>query len=126
MIRTMLKSKLHKARVNGLCLDYEGSITIDAKIMAQADLFPYEQVEILNLNNGARFNTYVIEGEAGEKDICLNGPAARLAKLGDIIIILSYCQLTDDEMDNFQPKLVYLNKDNDIEQIRHFIDTMPS
>ena len=122
----MLKSKIHKARVNGLCLDYEGSITIDSNLMAEADLLPYEQVEVLNFNTGTRFNTYVIEGKAGGKEICLNGPAARLAKLGDNIIILSYCQLTDKEVSYFQPKLLYLDKNNEIEQIRHYIDTLPS
>ena len=88
-MRIMLKSKIHRARVTGLNLDYEGSITIDRKIMEEADILPYEQVQVLNINNGARFVTYAIKGEPDSGEICLNGAAARLGVEGDTIIILS-------------------------------------
>ena len=108
-MRTMLKSKIHRARVTGLSVDYEGSITIDQKLMAEADILPYEQVQVLNINNGARFTTYAIEGSKGSGQICLNGAAARLAKKGDLIIILSYCQVEDRDAANFMPRLVYVD-----------------
>ena len=111
-MRVMLKSKIHRARVTDVNIDYEGSITIDRKLMEAADILPYEQVEALNLNNGARFTTYAIEGEQGE--ICLNGAAARLAVKGDIVIILAYCHINDDEANDLTPKLVYVDERNTI------------
>ena len=111
-MRTMLKSKIHRAHVTGLNIDYEGSITIDRKLMKEADLLPYEQVQVLNINNGARFMTYAIEGESGE--ICINGAAARLVVKGDKVIILSYCHVEDSEATNFAPRLVYVNAENNI------------
>ena len=111
-MRTMLKSKIHRAHVTETNINYEGSITIDQKFMEEADILPGEQVQVVNLNNGARFDTYAIEGEKGE--ICLNGAAARLAIKGDIIIILSYCHLDDDEARNFIPRLVYVDASNTI------------
>ena len=111
-MRTMLKSKIHRAHVSETNIDYEGSITIDRNLMEEADILPGEQVQVVNLNNGARFDTYAIEGEKGE--ICLNGAAARLAIKGDIIIILSYCHLDDDEARNFIPRLVYVDASNTI------------
>jgi len=109
-MRVMLKSKIHRARVTDANIDYEGSITIDKELMETADILPYEQVEVLNINNGARFSTYAIVGERGE--ICLNGAAARLGIKGDLVIILSYCHIPDDEADNITPKLVYVNEKN--------------
>ena len=88
-MRIMLKSKIHRARVTQLNIDYEGSITIDKKLMEEADILPYEQVQVLNINNGARFTTYAIEGERESGEICINGAAARLVAKGDVIIILS-------------------------------------
>lgn len=123
-MRMMLKSKIHRARVTGLNLEYEGSITIDKKLMAEADILPYEQVEVLNLNNGARFTTYAIEGVRESGQICLNGASARLAKRGDIILILSYCQMDDSEAVNFLPSLVYVNNHNRIIETKHSIETM--
>ncbi len=121
-MRTMLKSKIHRARVTGLDLDYEGSIAIDRGLMAEADILPYEQVQVLNLNNGARFTTYAIEGgESGE--VCLNGASARLASKGDIIIILSYCHIEDSEAENFMPKLVYVDARNRITHTKRAIET---
>ncbi len=112
-MRIMLKSKIHRARVTQLNIDYEGSITIDRKLMEETDILPGEQVQVLNVNNGARFTTYAIEGEASG-EICLNGAAARLAAKGDTIMILSYCYVEDDEARNFTPKLVYVDAKNAI------------
>jgi len=111
-MRIMLKSKIHRACVTDANIDYEGSITIDKKLMEEADIFPYEQVQVLNINNSARFTTYAIEGESGE--ICLNGAAARLVTKGDKVIILSYCHVENDEAVNFGPKLVYVDAKNAI------------
>jgi aspartate 1-decarboxylase len=113
-MRTMLKSKIHRARVTDANIDYEGSITIDKKLMAEADILPYEQVHVLNINNGARFSTYAIEGEEGGGDICLNGAAARLAAKGDLVIILTYTSVSDEEAQDYMPKIVYVNENNEI------------
>ena len=121
-MRVMLKSKIHRACVTDVNIDYEGSITIDRKLMEEADILPYEQVEVLNINNGARFNTYAIEGEKGE--ICINGAAARLAVKGDITIILSYCHVEDDEAGNFIPKLVYVDNKNAITETKPTVGTI--
>lgn len=124
-MRVMLKSKIHRARVTQLNLSYEGSITIDKKLMKEADILPYEQVQVLNINNGARFTTYAIEGEeSGE--VCLNGAAARLAAKGDIIIILAYCHVGDDETHDFTPRLVYVNAKNAITKSKQAAEAMPS
>ena len=122
-MRTMLKSKIHRARVTNGDIDYEGSITIDRKLMEEADILPYEQVQVLNINNGARFTTYAIEGESGE--ICLNGAAARLAAKGDIIIILTYCNVADEEARNFTPKLVHVDAQNNIIEAKRGIEAIP-
>ncbi len=124
-MRTMLKSKIHRARVTALNIDYEGSITIDQKLMEEADILPYEQTEVLNLNNGARFITYAITGKRQSGQICLNGAAARLAKKGDIIIILSYCQIEDSETVSFLPKLVYVDNKNNIVETKRAIEALP-
>ena len=122
-MRTMLKSKIHRARVTETNIDYEGSITIDKKLMEEADILPYEQVEVLNINNGARFTTYAIEGECGE--ICLNGAAARLAVKGDIVLILSYCHVDEEEAQNIVPKLVYVDANNAITETKRVVEAMP-
>jgi len=119
---SMLKSKIHRARITGLSLEYEGSITIDSKLMSEAGMLPYQQVEVLNLNNGARFVTYAIEGDENSGQVCLNGAAARLAKKGDIVIILAYCQLEADEAATFIPRLVYVDSKNRIIEVKHTID----
>jgi len=113
-MRTMLKGKIHRARVTQVDVDYEGSITIDKSLMEASDILPYEQVEVLNINNGARFSTYAIEAEPGSGAICINGAAARLAAKGDIVIILSYCHVPDDEAINVIPKMVYVDENNRI------------
>jgi len=114
----MLKSKIHRAHVTETNINYEGSITIDQKILEEADILPSEQVQVLNLNNGARFISYAIEGKRDSGEICLNGAAARLAIKGDIIIILSYCYVDDDEARNFIPKLVYVDANNAITETK--------
>jgi len=112
----MLKSKIHRARVTDASIDYEGSITIDRKLMEAADILPYEQVHVLNVNNGARFTTYAIEGEQGE--IHINGAAARLAAKGDVVIILTYCNVEEGEASNFMPKLVYVDAKNAMTELK--------
>ena len=113
-MRTMLKSKIHRARVTDGNIDYEGSITIDKKLMKAADILPYEQVHVLNINNGARFSTYAIEGEENRGDICLNGAAARLAARGDVVIILTYSDMEEEEARSYHPRLVYVDAQNRI------------
>jgi aspartate 1-decarboxylase len=113
-MRTMLKSKIHRARVTRCNVDYEGSITIDKDLMEAADLLTYEKVDVLDINNGTRLHTYVIEGERGSGEICLNGAAARLVAKGDIVIILSYHVVTDDEAVSATPRLVYVDSENRI------------
>lgn len=113
-MRTVLKSKIHRARVTDANLDYEGSITIDRLLMEAADILPYEMVHVLNVNNGARLQTYAIEGEKGSGEVCINGPAARLVSRGDMVIILSYAVVGDEEARSIEPKLVYVNEQNAI------------
>ena len=124
-MRIMLKSKIYRACVTKLNLDYEGSITIDKKLMEEADILPYEQVQVLNINNGARFTTYVIEGKKENGEICLNGPAARLAAKGDFIIIVSYCHVEDSQASNFMPKLVYVDAQNALLETKRAIEAIP-
>jgi aspartate 1-decarboxylase len=114
----MLKGKIHRARVTQVDVDYEGSITIDKSLMEASDILPYEQVEVLNINNGARFNTYAIEAEPCSGIICINGAAARLAAKGDIVIILSYCHVPDDEAINVIPKMAYVDENNRIVEMK--------
>ncbi|MDF7805944.1 aspartate 1-decarboxylase [Pontiellaceae bacterium B12219] len=108
----MKKSKIHTATITGLELYYEGSITIDRDLMEAADLLPNEQVQIVNLNNGQRFVTYTISGERGSGAIELNGPAARLAAVGDKIIIISYGNYEDQEAKEFNPVVVFVDDQN--------------
>lgn len=108
----MLKSKIHRARVTQVNLDYEGSITIDRTLMDAADLYPYERVDVLNVNNGARFSTYVIEGDAGSGIIGLNGAAARMAVPNDLVIIVSYQTMEDDEARALKPVVVHVDAQN--------------
>lgn len=111
-MRTMLKGKIHRARVTDANLDYEGSITIDSLLMEAADILPYEMVHVLDIDNGARFETYAIEGERGSGEICINGAAARLVAKGDIVIILAYKVVSDEEARSSHPSLVYVDESN--------------
>jgi aspartate 1-decarboxylase len=114
----MLKSKIHRARVTECNVDYEGSITIDKLLMEAADILEYEQVEVLNINNAARFTTYTIEGEKGSGVICLNGAAARLVAKGDTVIILCYRQIPDEQAYTMSPTMVFVDKENRIVDIK--------
>jgi aspartate 1-decarboxylase len=114
MLRTILKSKIHRARVTEANLYYEGSITIDVKLMRAADIIEGEKVEVFNMNNGQRLETYAISGKAGSGVVCLNGPAARGACVGDEIIIVSYVLSEDKEIGSIKPKLVKVDGKNNI------------
>ena len=114
MLRTMLKSKIHRATVTEANLHYEGSITIDRTLMDAAGLIEYEQVHIYDIDNGNRFSTYVIAGEPGSGVVCLNGAAARMVSGGDLVIIACYAVYDDNELKGFRPTLVYVDKDNRI------------
>ena len=119
MNRTMCKSKIHRATVSEANLNYVGSITIDKELMLAADLLPYEKVQVVNIDNGARFETYVIEGESNSGCICINGAAARLAQQGDLVIIISYGEFNEAELKAFEPKVVHVNESNAIVNLTH-------
>ncbi len=112
MQRELLKCKIHRATVTDANLHYEGCITIDRELMDAAGLVEYEKVAILDINNGSRFETYVIEGARGGGEICLNGAAARMVHKGDLVIIVSYCSLTDDEIAGHKPRIVFVDENN--------------
>ena len=114
MIIEVLKSKIHRAKVTQAELNYVGSITIDEALMDAANIIANEKVQIVNNNNGARFETYVIRGERGSGTICLNGATARLAQVGDIVIIMSFAHMEMNEARTYQPLLVFPNPDNKI------------
>jgi aspartate 1-decarboxylase len=114
MLRTMCKSKIHRATVTGADLNYIGSITIDPVLMEAADLLEFEQVSVVNVNNGARFETYVIPGEPGKGEICLNGAAARLVHPGDKVIVISYAQYDEAEMETYRPQFIFVDEQNRI------------
>jgi aspartate 1-decarboxylase len=109
MERRMMKSKIHRATVTESNLDYEGSITIDSALMEKANIIPYEQVDIYNVTNGERFHTYAIKGEPHSGVICINGAAAHKGRKGDVIIIVTYANYTENELVNFEPKKVYVD-----------------
>ena len=120
--RNMLKSKIHRARVTECNVDYEGSVTIDANLLKAADILPYERVEVLNVNNSARFTTYAIEGDPGSGVICLNGAAARMVSIGDIVIILTYQDIPHEEAAHVKPRMVYVDNRNRIQSTKN-VDT---
>ena len=120
MVITMLKSKIHRATVTQSELDYIGSITVDESLMKASGLREYEKVEIADVNNGSRFSTYVIAGEANSGINCLNGAAARNVATGDKIIIMSYASMTEAEADANPPKVVFVNDDNSISRITRY------
>jgi aspartate 1-decarboxylase len=124
-MRIMLKSKIHRAHVTEVNLNYEGSIAIDKHLMEEADILPCEQVQVLNVNNGARFETYAIEAEPDSGAISIRGAAARLAAVGDIIIILTYCRVDEEEARNFAPTLVYVDEKNVITRTKRAIGAIP-
>src|SRR3954462_12626865 len=112
MRRRMMKSKIHRATVTDANLNYVGSITIDRELMDLGDLLDYEQVAVVDIDNGARFETYVIEGEPGSGTICLNGAAARLVQPGDKVIIISYADYEQSELEGFEPTIVHVDTAN--------------
>ena len=123
--RTMLKSKIHRATVTDADLNYVGSITLDRVLLEAADIRPYEHVHVVNISNGARFETYAIEGPAGRGDVCLNGAAARLAHPGDLVIVLSYATFEEAELEGYEPIVVHVDEAN--RQVEGLVaDTVPA
>ncbi|WP_457621716.1 aspartate 1-decarboxylase [Persephonella sp.] len=116
MRRTILKSKIHRITITGADLHYEGSLTLDEAIMEAANLVPFEKIEVYNVNNGHRFSTYVIPGQRYGGECILNGAAARLGHAGDIIIIVSWADLDEEELKNFKVNLVYMDEENNIKE----------
>ena len=114
MQRTMLKSKIHRARVTGADINYEGSITLDPHLMKAADILPHEQVHVLDVDNGQRFVTYAIEGDPGSGTVQVNGAAARLVQIGDTVIVISYAQFEEDQLAGLEPVVVRVDGNNRI------------
>ena len=117
MLLTLLKAKIHRARITQCDLNYEGSITIDRALLDASGILPFEQVDVLNINNGARFTTYAIEGAAGTGVIGINGAAARLAQAGDLVIICAYGHLPAGEARNYKPAIVLVDANNAIGKV---------
>jgi aspartate 1-decarboxylase len=114
MRRTMLKSKIHRATITGSDLHYVGSITIDEELLDAADIREHEQVHVVDVDNGARFETYTISGERGSGEICINGAAARLVHTGDTVIVISYAEYAEQELQSYVPRVVHVNRENQI------------
>lgn len=117
MTITMFKGKLHRLRVTEADLYYEGSITIDEALLKEAGLLPYEKVQVVNVNNGARLETYTIPGREGSRTVCLNGPAARLAAKGDEVIVIAYAQMTSEEARQHRPRVVLVDEENNPKEV---------
>ena len=117
MQRFMMKSKIHRATVTDADLHYEGSITIDERLMEEANMIPFEQVEIYDVNNGERFSTYIIKGKRNSGTICLNGAAARKVAKGDLVIIVTYVAVDDEEAKRWKPKCVRVDAANKIKKV---------
>ena len=120
MVCEMLKGKIHRATVVQAELDYVGSITVDEDLLDAAGIYEYEKVQIVDINNGSRFETYTIAGERGSGMICLNGAAARCVSVGDKIIIMAYCQMERSEIASHQPKVVFVDDKNKVEKITRY------
>ena len=120
MVCEMLKGKIHRATVIQAELDYVGSITIDEDLLDAAGIFEYEKVQIVDINNGSRFETYTIAGERGSGMICLNGAAARCVSTGDKIIIMAYCQMEQSEVAAHQPKVVFVDDNNHVSKVTRY------
>ena len=127
MQRTMCKGKIHRATVTQANLNYIGSITIDQDLLEAADIYPYEKVQVVNITNGSRLETYAIAGARGSGVICLNGAAARLTSEGDIVIIISYGQYDEEEIRKLVPHVVFVDQDNQITETKHvpLIEMLP-
>lgn len=120
MYVTMLKGKIHRATVTQAELDYVGSITIDSRLLEKAGILEYEKVQVVNVNNGNRFDTYTISGERGSGMVCLNGAAARQCSVGDKVIIMAYASMTPQEAKENLPKVVFVNDDNSINRVTRY------
>ena len=120
MLLTMLKSKIHRAVITEAKLNYVGSITIDKSLMDTANILEYEKVQIVDIDNGNRFETYAIAGDAGSGIICVNGAAARCVQPGDKIIIMTYCQVNEDEAAKFKPTVVFVDENNNVKEITQY------
>ena len=120
MTVTMLKSKIHRATVTQAELDYVGSITVDIALLEQAGIFEYEKVQIVDVNNGARFETYTIAGERGSGVMCLNGAAARMVQTGDKIILMTYVNVTPEEAKEMRPTVLFVDEKNQITSITNY------
>ncbi len=117
MILTLCKSKIHRARVTEAELYYEGSLTVDTDLLNASGILSYEKVQVVNVNNGERFETYIIPGQAGSGVICLNGPAARLGSVGDEIIVIAYAEFDEAEAKKYEPTVVLVDQKNKIKQV---------
>ncbi len=122
MLLTLFKSKIHRATVTQADLNYAGSLTLDPDLMDAAGMLLHEQVQVLNINTGDRFSTYIIEGERGSGVVCLNGAAARLGQPGDLVIVLTYAQIDAEEARTFQPTVVHVDSRNKITSVDHGIN----
>lgn len=120
MMLNMLKGKIHRATIRQAELDYVGSITVDQDLLDAANILEYETVQVVDINNGARLETYTIAGERGSEMICLNGAAARLVQPGDKCIIMCYCQMDPEEAQAHQPYVVFVNDDNEINEVMRY------
>ncbi|MGN1031733.1 MAG: aspartate 1-decarboxylase [Butyricicoccaceae bacterium] len=116
----MLKSKIHRATVRQAELNYVGSITVDSELLEKSGILEYEKVQIVDIDNGNRFETYTIAGEAGSGMICLNGAAARCVSVGDKIILMSYCDVTPEEAKTHKPTVVFVDEDNKISRVTNY------
>ena len=116
----MLKAKIHRAVITEAKLNYVGSITIDQDLLDSSGILEYEKVQVVDIDNGNRFETYVIAGEPGSGVICLNGAAARLVHPNDKVIIMAYCLVDKDELESFKPTVVFVNEDNTIKEVKHY------
>ncbi|MDH5718051.1 MAG: aspartate 1-decarboxylase [Spirochaetia bacterium] len=112
MTISVLKSKIHRATVTDANLNYEGSLTVDIELMNKVGMYEYEKVHVVNINNGARFETYLIKGETGSGEICLNGAAARLGQVGDKVIIIAYAQIKEEDVKKHKPSILLVNDKN--------------
>jgi aspartate 1-decarboxylase len=126
VLRTMLKSKIHRATVTAADLHYVGSITVDPELLEAADILEHEQVAVVDVNNGARFETYTIAGERGSGEIKVNGAAARLVHHGDTVIVISYAQYTREEMEHYEPTVVHVDSQNRIVTVDREVATLLS
>src|SRR5438445_6945056 len=126
MQRTMLKSKIHRATVTDCDLHYVGSITIDPDLLEAADMLEFEQVAVVDIENGARFETYTIAGERGSRELKINGAAARLVHRGDTVILISYAQYDEHELEHYAPRVVHVTRENRIVTVDHEVATLLS